>query len=51
MVAESLAKQNYESSTADAVNQQIQLYQLAQHTYTAASAYFDKADIALPVNR
>lgn len=51
MVAESFAKQNFTRAAEDAVNQQIQLYQLAQQTYTAASAYFDKADVALPVRK
>lgn len=51
MVTESFAKQNFTRAAEDAVNQQIQLYQLAQQTYTAASAYFDKADVALPVRK
>lgn len=49
MFAESFAKQNFARASEDAVNQQIQLYQLAQQTYLAASSYFDKADVALPV--
>lgn len=50
MVAESLAKQNFSNVCEDAINQQIQMYQMAQQTYLAASAYFDKADVALPVS-
>ncbi|KAG2201265.1 hypothetical protein INT47_006768 [Mucor saturninus] len=48
MVQESLAKQNFQKTAEDAVNKQVQLYQLAQQTYIAASAYFDRADTALP---
>ena len=50
MVAVSIAKQNYVTSSEEAVNEQIQLYQSAQYTYLAAAAYFNKADIALPVS-
>lgn len=50
MVQESLAKQNFQRTSEDAVNKQVQLYQIAQQTYIAASAYFDKADVALPVS-
>lgn len=49
MVAQSLARQNYTQAAEDALNQQIQVYQTAQHTYLAASAYFDQCSIALPV--
>ncbi|PHZ16653.1 ferritin [Rhizopus microsporus ATCC 52813] len=48
MVAESNAKQNFTRASEDAVNQQIQIYRMAQQTYLAASAYFDHCDIALP---
>ncbi|CAO3682957.1 hypothetical protein G6F70_007887 [Rhizopus microsporus] len=48
MVAESSAKQNFTRASEDAVNQQIQIYRMAQQTYLAASAYFDHCDIALP---
>jgi ferritin heavy chain len=50
MVLESLAKQNFVKIAEDAINQQVQMYQLAQQTYIAASAFFDKADVALPVS-
>lgn len=49
MVAESNAKQNFTRASEDAVNQQIQIYRMAQQTYLAASAYFDHCDVALPV--
>ena len=48
MVVQSFAKQNYIQLVEDAVNQQIQMYQMAQQTYLAASAYFDNAEVALP---
>ncbi|KAI7901790.1 ferritin heavy chain 1 [Cokeromyces recurvatus] len=48
MVIQSVAKQNFSQLAEDALNQQIQMYQLSQHTYLAASAYFDQADISLP---
>ncbi|KAI8987679.1 ferritin-like superfamily [Mycotypha africana] len=44
----SLARQNFQSTIEEALNQQIQMYQLSQQTYLAAAAYFDKADVALP---
>jgi ferritin heavy chain len=50
MVVQSLAKQNYIQLVEDAVNQQIQMYQMAQQTYLAASAYFDNAEVALPAS-
>jgi ferritin heavy chain len=49
MVAQSLAKQNFAKASEDALNQQIQMYQVAQQTYIAASAYFNHAEHALPV--
>ncbi|KAI9272473.1 ferritin-like superfamily [Sporodiniella umbellata] len=48
MVVESFAKQNFSRVAEDAVNQQIQLYRMAQQTYMAASAYFDHSSLALP---
>ncbi|KAL9546350.1 hypothetical protein MBANPS3_006704 [Mucor bainieri] len=48
MVTQSLAKQNYTQLAEDAVNQQIQMYQMAQQTYIAAAAYFNNAEVALP---
>lgn len=51
MVTQSLAKQNYTQLAEDAVNQQIQMYQMAQQTYIAAAAYFNNAEVALPVGR
>jgi ferritin heavy chain len=50
MVAESLARQKFLKVSEDAIIQQIQMYQMAQQTYLAASAFFDKADVALPVS-
>jgi ferritin heavy chain len=49
MVVQSLAKQNFAKASEDALNQQIQMHQVAQQTYIAASAYFDQAEHALPV--
>lgn len=51
MLVNSLAKQNFSRASEDAVNQQIQLYRMAQQTYLAASAYFDQSGIALPVTK
>lgn len=45
----SLASQNFATETADAINQQIQVEQQAQHTYLACAAYFGRDDVALPV--
>lgn len=45
----SLATQNFATETADAINQQIQVEQQAQHTYLACAAYFGRDDVALPV--
>jgi hypothetical protein len=49
MLDNSLAKQNFCRASEDAVNQQIQLYRMAQQTYLAASAFFDHCGVALPV--
>lgn len=49
MVIESLAKQNFVTASEEAINQLVRTYQTAQQTYLAASAYFDKADVTLPV--
>ncbi|KAG1445820.1 hypothetical protein G6F56_009778 [Rhizopus delemar] len=51
MLVNSLAKQNFSRASEDAVNQQIQLYRMAQQTYLATSAYFDQSGIALPVTK
>ncbi|KAG0736308.1 hypothetical protein G6F57_013482 [Rhizopus arrhizus] len=48
MLDNSLAKQNFCRASEDAVNQQIQLYRMAQQTYLAASAFFDHCGVALP---
>ncbi|KAI8350622.1 ferritin-like superfamily [Choanephora cucurbitarum] len=48
MVTTSLARQNFQEVTENAVNQQIQMHQMAQHTYLAASAYFNHCEAALP---
>lgn len=50
MVVQSLARQNYIQLAEDAVNQQIQMYQMAQQTYLAASSYFNNAEVALPAS-
>ena len=51
MVTTSLARQNFQEVTENAVNQQIQMHQMAQHTYLAASAYFNHCEAALPVRK
>lgn len=50
MVQESVAKQNFQKTAEDGLNKLVQMYQLAQQTYIAASAYFDHVDRALPVS-
>ncbi|KAG0191911.1 hypothetical protein DFQ28_010602 [Apophysomyces sp. BC1034] len=44
----SLAKQNFSTAAEDALNQQIQVEQIAQHTYLSAAGYFGRDDVALP---
>lgn len=49
MAIQSLAKQNFSTESEDAIVQQIQVEQTAQHTYLACASYFGRDDVALPV--
>lgn len=49
MASASLAKQNFSTAAEDALNQQIQVEQIAEQVYMSASGYFGHADVALPV--
>ncbi|KAI9276841.1 ferritin-like superfamily [Phascolomyces articulosus] len=48
MVEISIAKQNYSIESENALNQQIQIDQIAQQQYLSTAAYFDRDDVALP---
>ncbi|ORY99092.1 ferritin-like superfamily [Syncephalastrum racemosum] len=48
MALQSLAKQNFSTESEDAIVQQIQVEQTAQHTYLACASYFGRDDVALP---
>ncbi|KAI9497348.1 ferritin [Zychaea mexicana] len=48
MVEASIAKQNYSTESENALNQQIQIDQIAQQQYLSTAAYFDRDDVALP---
>ena len=50
MLQTSIAKQNYSTESEDALNQQIQIDQIAQQQYLSTAAYFDRDDVALPVS-
>ncbi|OZJ03210.1 hypothetical protein BZG36_04533 [Bifiguratus adelaidae] len=43
-----LAKQNYATTSEDAINQQIQVEQTASQTYASMAAYFSRDNVALP---
>ncbi|KAI8140003.1 ferritin-like superfamily [Fennellomyces sp. T-0311] len=48
MISTSIAKQNFSAESEDALNQQIQIDQIAQQQYLSTAAYFDRDDVALP---